>query len=695
MKFKKIIMTNFMRYKGKNELVFSCDNDKNVTIILGDNTFGKTTIAQAFRWGLYGKVKKTNYIKNINDIVLLNNEVIALMDKGDIQKVQVEIVVENGPNTYTFIRSQEFRKVNEDKDDLTVVPFNKIPDLYMTKNGSDIIDNKGNKKKDLRVGCVQNTINTMFPEKLSDYLFFDGERWSENDNKAEDIEKSINTIIGLSSLTKMTEHLKLGNRSMSANISVISKLKRKIKFASGEEEKVRTAIEQSQKNIEKNKNKIIETKEEIETMINKKEDLYEQLNSHRDMEESQNKLNHQEKLKNIETNHAKELYTDIVKKFSHSDKLFVSELLPSVEKIISQVDLEGKDIPGVTSDTIDWLLENKICLCGEELIEGEKHYEALKKLREEVYPNKIGGPAKLLKEKLNIWANESDNLVDDIKEKCKFYETCKGEIEKCNEEIHKLESRIDSKFKLEEIRNQFKYYEGAIRNAEYLIQDLKEKNNELEKNIISNNEQLKNIAKQNKNNEHILRAITYAEAIYEKARKNVEIRQRNMFSELNEIIKENFGKMFNSTEKYAALGKDFKMHVYYKDQNLIEQPIEDEKKKREEKSLSQGEVTAINFVFIVSILEFAKRQKEKEEDEDSVLSLPLVLDAPFSKLGTQNIELISKQLPEFAEQVIIFMLDKDWEASGLDQNTLPEYCYRVEREYSDISSTIANNGGAL
>ena len=90
-----------------------------------------------------------------------------------------------------------------------------------------------------------------------------------------------------------------------------------------------------------------------------------------------------------------------------------------------------------------------------------------------------------------------------------------------------------------------------------------------------------------------------------------------------------------------------------------------------------------------------KYSQEKEDDENSVLSLPLVLDAPFSKLGTQNIGLISKQLPEFAEQVIIFMLDKDWEASGLEQNTLPEYCYRVEREYSDVSSTIANNGGAL
>ncbi len=58
MKFKKIIMTNFMRYKGKNELVFSCDNDKNVTIILGDNTFGKTTIAQAFRWDFTVKLKR-------------------------------------------------------------------------------------------------------------------------------------------------------------------------------------------------------------------------------------------------------------------------------------------------------------------------------------------------------------------------------------------------------------------------------------------------------------------------------------------------------------------------------------------------------------------------------------------------------------------------------------------------------------
>lgn len=54
MKFESITMENFMRYKGRNHIEFSCDDVKNVTVVLGDNTVGKTTIAQAFRWGLYG-----------------------------------------------------------------------------------------------------------------------------------------------------------------------------------------------------------------------------------------------------------------------------------------------------------------------------------------------------------------------------------------------------------------------------------------------------------------------------------------------------------------------------------------------------------------------------------------------------------------------------------------------------------------
>ena len=61
MKFVKLRMLNFMRYKGENEIEFSRDDKKNVTVVLGDNTVGKTTIAQAFRWALYGEIINTRY----------------------------------------------------------------------------------------------------------------------------------------------------------------------------------------------------------------------------------------------------------------------------------------------------------------------------------------------------------------------------------------------------------------------------------------------------------------------------------------------------------------------------------------------------------------------------------------------------------------------------------------------------------
>lgn len=95
MKFKSIKLHNFMRYKGDAALNFSCDEKMNVTVVLGNNMFGKTTLAQAFRWGLFEQLASTNYSKK-GDIVLLNHEVIAAMAPGARQEVSVEITVEDG-----------------------------------------------------------------------------------------------------------------------------------------------------------------------------------------------------------------------------------------------------------------------------------------------------------------------------------------------------------------------------------------------------------------------------------------------------------------------------------------------------------------------------------------------------------------------------------------------------------------------
>ena len=50
MLIKTLRMENFRQFKGTTSVSFSVDPKQNVTVILGDNTFGKTTLLQAFNW---------------------------------------------------------------------------------------------------------------------------------------------------------------------------------------------------------------------------------------------------------------------------------------------------------------------------------------------------------------------------------------------------------------------------------------------------------------------------------------------------------------------------------------------------------------------------------------------------------------------------------------------------------------------
>lgn len=108
-----------MRYKGDNELRFSTNDEKNVTVVLGDNTFGKTTLAQAFRWALYENLNDTSYTKK-KDVVLLNNEVAAEMRGSQMRDVSVEIIIENDCEEVKFVRKASFNRKSGNTDDISV-----------------------------------------------------------------------------------------------------------------------------------------------------------------------------------------------------------------------------------------------------------------------------------------------------------------------------------------------------------------------------------------------------------------------------------------------------------------------------------------------------------------------------------------------------------------------------------------------
>lgn len=685
MKIKSIKLHNFMRYKGDNELKFSTESEKNVTVVLGDNTFGKTTLAQAFRWGLYEVFNDTNYSKK-KDIVLLNNEVAAEMLVSSTRDVSVEIIVVNDGEEIKFVRKAMFNRRSGNPDDITVKQVGPTQlTMQIKKNNiwSDVISNDGNNvDKKYKTGCVQEAIDNMFPQSLSNYFFFDGERWNDLKSKTDDIKNSVDTILGVSGLLEMMSHLK-------GRVSVTKKLREKLQGTSGEYDRLQREIKSLDESMAEYEKNIADTIEAIETTQRTVDSTQKTLNDNRKVEEDQKELNQLESDIVRYEKFKEGYYADIVKEFSGSAKYFAASLLDDFLRLLQDIDLEGKDIPGVTVDTIEYLIEHDECLCGTKLSENREAYENLEKLKNLVPPEMLGGAAGKLQATLEEWSQATNELLDSIKDKAQAFDLAQDTIDEKTRARDNLAKTIDRKTNLGPVRIQNKQARERLSSLQTQKTTFEYRLEQAKKNKEDKEKQLDAVAIHDKQNAMVYRALAYIDAMYDKAAFFSEQRKNTTITDLNAIIAENFQRMFNDKEKYAKLGSDYKIHVYYRQVGNLTNV--------EEETLSNGETIAINFVFIVSILELAKQYRELEKNdaeygmENAILGLPLVLDGPFSALSTENTSLISNRLPQFAEQVILFMLDKDWEASGLEKYTLPEYCYRVCKDATSNSSSLAKN----
>ena len=689
MKFESIKLHNFMRYKGETEIRFSCHDDKNVTVVLGDNTFGKTTLAQAFRWGLFEDLNTTNYTKK-KDIVLLNNEVIATMSPESRQTVSVEIVICEGDTKWKFTRTAYFKRKNSGDRDLAVVQDGEskltmiiiqdgIPGKVINNNGA----NTGADGKKYKQGCVQETIENMLPRSLSNYFFFDGERWGDAKTAKSEVKSSINTILGVTGLIEMMKHIKDGQGK-----TVLKTLRERIKGSGDEYDRLQAEIKALDDSIDNCEQRIKVEEDALETSQRERDKLAKALNDNRQVEEDQKKFAELENdISNMEKDR-ENYYADIVKMFSGSARFFASEMLPQVDALLAKIDLEGKDIPGITVDTVDYLIGLGKCLCGGDLSEGSVAYNNLMQLRKVIPPEMIGGAAGKFRDLLCDWQYHTQSLVSDVEDKAGDFDSIQDRIYEKTDEKDALEKKMDRKANIAALRRNYNTWVNLCRDHE------QERNKQIACLKLAKEtrdgkiQQLDTLSRQNEANESVNRAIAYAEAVYAMAERQLKKKQSGVFEQLNEIIAENFDRMFNDGEKYAKLEDDYRIHVYYHDVGGS--------RDHEEPNLSNGEATAINFVYIVSVLELARRKATEEaaegEMDSGIINLPLVLDGPFSTLSNENTSLVAKKLPEFAEQVIIFMLDKDWASSGLEEFVLPEYCYRVNKEEKANSSTIERGG---
>lgn len=671
MKFVHLRLKNFMRYIGENMIEFSREPEKNVTVVLGDNTVGKTTLAQAFRWVLYGELITTQY-DDSKKVCILNNEVLGEMGTNDYRDVEVELKLENEGSsgvlyTYKIIRKAGFvRKYPQ----LVAVQKEGSLKLYVTDSTTGVTTPYDNQDK------VNEIISELLPKSLSSYFLFDGERWNDDKKTKTDIKDSIYTLVGISPVRAMKEHLGDGRNN------VIKYLKSKITGSGDEYIHLTNEIKRLESNIENEEKNLFDAQANADNFQKRVDEIESVLRANPNVEQEQKECERLEKEIKANENYMKTFYLDVVSLFSSAHSYFAAPLVDQILDILNEAgDLDSSDVPGVIDKTIYYILENKECICGHKIVPNSYEEQTLRNLLKVVPPAKIGTEIGQLKDTLVRWNSEGENLKLNIEEKAKLYQSEGDKKDENEEELERKQKKIDRKINFASERTKMEGYKKSVRQeqekarrASMNINDYKQKISDLEK-------ERDTLAEKDAKNARLKLYIAYAERLYKSASDIYYSKENTLVESLNEIIERNFSDMFNEKEKVARLGDDYVLRLFYKKVST-----NDGYDNMEASGLSEGEKIARNFAFIVSILEFAN--KMKEEGDEVAQSLPLVLDGPFSKLSSINTAKVAKVLPAVSEQIIIFMLDKDWQPSGLEKYADSKYIYRTTKDIDGNSSKI-------
>lgn len=662
MRFERIVLHNFMRYKGENRIEFSCEKERNVTVVLGDNTVGKTTIAQAFRWCLYGAVL-TERGKGQEEYQLLNNDVLALMDADSRSSVRVELVASDEEKRYIIRREVVYTR---SYPRLAAKEFQKKLTMYIADIGSSQPLTEVEERK------VDELIHELFPGNLSHYFLFDGERWNDItvNGVRENIRDSVHILTGLSAYQAAMRHLKdMGS------YSVIHKFKKKITGSGNLYDNLEAECRSCQRKTEACKKDLETIEINIINSSKKYQEVQEYLETNRNTENLQNQYRNLGIVKRSQKESWLSERKMMVREFSDkSFMLFAEPLIEASAELVKSVAGERRDVPHMRQATIDYIMKSGRCICGTCLKPGTPEWDCLLEQKNYLPPADIGSLLGEFERTAAKWKNRVKNLPEELHTMAEQTDGCiKNYEETCNEYIM-LEQRMDAHIDFAEQRKRLRRYQADIQELnnrkgqiQGQIQSFQRQQERLE-------EEMKGLEARNEENQRWRERVELAEALYKKLSHDFSLEEKKIFQELNEQIQHNFQRMFNAKEKKPELTNQYDIQMYYKTDVGY----------REEKNLSEGEKIARNFAFIVTVMDYSKRRKaEKNPDNpQSNDTLPIVLDGPFSKLGDENIRLIAKVLPEVSEQVIIFMLKKDWKYTGLDDYVGKAYCIDKEADQS-------------
>lgn len=633
MLIKRLEVNNFRQFKGKQVIEFSTDEQRNITLVLGDNTSGKTTLLQSFLWCLYGKANfKTR------DILLNQMAVNELINspKEQVDTISVSINLIHDDHEYTITRKQKYygKSGTIRPDSITLVTV-----MYKEKDGQSV---------EIKPYHVQEKINEILPEDLSTYFLYDTERFGNITTKS-DVSEAVKGLLGLTVLENIQNHIGKETRKD----SVLGQFRSSI--VEREDEKANEALEKVH-NAEDEKGSLEEriTKLDVELQYyyDKKEKAQIKLRELKSSSELQSQKENIEKKVKDEGKNLESKEKFFLKSFHNRSFLFFAQpLLKKALEKLHNADVSDKGIRDMNANSINQIIERGYCLCGTSIVEGETVHKNLLEEMSYLPPQSLGVMINNYQETSNSYLESINEFYPVLNEAYRDILKIKRIIGEYNEEIKYLNEQLESS-------EDSGKYQAALVDAESHITNIVKQIGASEKSIETcsaiikeNKEKYESLNSTSEKNKEIRLYMAYAQELYNWAATRYSSKEVSIREELESKVNLYFNQIYHGERKVEI---DSMYRVHLKTVSDSREITTDE---------SQGLETVKNFAFIAGLVDLAKSKfhEETESEMDSeAAAFPLILDAPFSNADETHVANISKVLPKVAEQLIMIVMAKDW-----------------------------------
>ncbi len=633
---ERLVIKNFRQFKGEQEILFSDNRERNVTLLHAENGFGKTTLLNAILWALYSYKGLTPDFEG-SDKLIHNGQAHAYRDRPTELEAMVHLTFTHDGARYMLTRAINLAEqlVDARRDRMS---------LETLRDGQTI-----------NLDRAQHRIQAIVPDGIAKFLFFNGERIDELglDKNRNQVTEAIHQMLGLNLLQRTIEDLNHNN--------VRGKFRRELADKTSDEKRdllgAVTKLEEKEANC---KTRLKTAQDEIAAIDSDITLIDAKLAANKEAYELQKDREKWQRQMEETRARAEDVNKRLAKLVAEDGyTLFTPDLVARGKSIMKELRAQNM-IPAPVIDTfLQQLLDEGTCICERCLEPGSPEYEAVKKKLSDA-PNQdfnnavsaldhavgiLEGVAQTTRENLQQLTKERVELTGRTRELEGFLDEIHQKLgSKDDEEVKELEeSRRKKGLKRDELTGRCGSLRKEIEIAAAEIQTLQSK-----------------IRKMEDLEDKAALAQRRVDAVEECTRVVTELlaaETEELRPLLNDEIAKHFKKIIDR-DYWAELTEDFELRIRHRIGGDSDDAVE------ENVALSTGQRQVKLLVFIASLLALARRRSEIPTILRGLSGseYPLVTDAPFGNISVFRAG-ISRWVPELAPQVTILLTPGQYDGS--------------------------------